>query len=89
MLGKKIGVPGLGAFLHVTFRAWLKLAGVDWKKVNFVEAPFPQHGDLLRGRGGDVCFALLEGLLRAQPKSYSKPVNVCGIVARSSANRCL
>jgi len=48
-LGRKIGVPGLGAFLHVTFRAWLKQNGVDYRKVNFVEAAFPQHGDLLKG----------------------------------------
>jgi NitT/TauT family transport system substrate-binding protein len=48
-LGKKIGVPGLGAFLHVTFRAWLKNQGVDYRKVSFIEASFPQHGDLLRG----------------------------------------
>jgi len=53
-LGKKIGVPGLGAFLHVTFRAWLKDQGVDYKKVNFVEASFPQHGDLLRGGSVDA-----------------------------------
>ncbi len=48
-VGKKIGVPGLGAFLHVTFRGWLKSMGVDYRKVNFIEAAFPQHGDLLRG----------------------------------------
>jgi NitT/TauT family transport system substrate-binding protein len=48
-VGKKIGVPGLGAFLHVTFRGWLKSQGVDYRKVNFIEAAFPQHGDLLRG----------------------------------------
>jgi len=48
-VGKKIGVPGLGAFLHVTFRAWLKQSGVDYRKVTFVEAVFPQHADLLRG----------------------------------------
>jgi NitT/TauT family transport system substrate-binding protein len=48
-VGKKIGVPGLGAFLHVTFRGWLKTQGVDYRKVNFIEAAFPQHGDLLRG----------------------------------------
>ncbi|MFO1273347.1 MAG: ABC transporter substrate-binding protein [Rubrivivax sp.] len=48
-VGRRIGVPGLGAFLHVTFRAWLKQSGVDHRKVNFVEAAFPQHGDLLRG----------------------------------------
>ena len=53
-LGKKIGVPGLGAFLHVTFRAWLKQNGLDYKKVNFIEASFPQHGDLLRGGSLDA-----------------------------------
>jgi NitT/TauT family transport system substrate-binding protein len=53
-VGKKIGVPGLGAFLHVTFRGWLKQSGVDYKKVNFVEASFPQHGDLLRGGSLDA-----------------------------------
>ena len=53
-VGKKIAVPGLGAFLHVTFRGWLKQSGVDHKKVNFVEASFPQHGDLLRGGSIDA-----------------------------------
>lgn len=53
-VGKRIGVPGLGAFLHVTFRGWLKTQGVDYKKVNFVEASFPQHADLLRGGSLDA-----------------------------------
>lgn len=53
-VGKKIGVPGLGAFLHVSFRAWLKQSGVDYRKVNFVEVSFPQHGDLLRGGSIDA-----------------------------------
>ncbi len=53
-VGKKIGVPGLGALLHVTFRQWLKVNGVDFKQVNFIEAPFPQHADLLRGGSLDA-----------------------------------
>ena len=53
-IGKKVGVPGLGAFLHVGFRAWLKSQGVDYNKVTFVEASFPQHGDLLRGGSLDA-----------------------------------
>lgn len=57
---KKVGVPGLGAFLHVTFRAWLKQNGVDYRKVNFVEASFPQHGDLLRGGS-------IDGVVTADP----------------------
>lgn len=53
-VGKKIGVPGLGAFLHVTFRGWLKQNSVDYRKVNFIEVSFPQHGDLLRGGSIDA-----------------------------------
>ena len=55
-VGRKIGVPGLGAFLHVSFRAWLKQSGVDYNKVSFIEAAFPQHGDLLRGGSLDAVF---------------------------------
>jgi NitT/TauT family transport system substrate-binding protein len=57
-VGKKIGVPGLDAFLHITFRAWLKQQGVDHRRIQFVEAPFPLHVDLLRGGSVD---ALLTG----------------------------
>lgn len=53
-VGKKVGVPGLGALLHVTFRQWLKVSGVDYKKVNFIETPFPQHADLIRGGSIDA-----------------------------------
>jgi len=35
--------------LHVTFRQWLTLNRVDAKQVTFIEAPFPQHADLIRG----------------------------------------
>ncbi len=53
-VGKKIGVPGLDAFLHITFRAWLKQQGVDHRQVRFVEAAFPLHADLLRGGSIDA-----------------------------------
>lgn len=59
-VGRKIGVPGLGAFLHVSFRGWLKSEGVDPKKVQFIEAAFPQHVDLLRGGS-------LDGVVTADP----------------------
>jgi NitT/TauT family transport system substrate-binding protein len=51
--GKRIGVPGLGAFLHVLFRKWMTEKGADWKKVTFVETPFPQMADILRGGSVD------------------------------------
>lgn len=53
-VGRKIGVPGLGAFLHITFRAWLASHGVNPREVPFVEAPLPQHNDLLRGGALDA-----------------------------------
>lgn len=53
-VGKKVGVPGLGALLHVTFRQWLKMNGVDYRQVSFIEAPFPQHADLIRGGSIDA-----------------------------------
>lgn len=53
-VGKKVGVPGLGALLHVTFRQWLKTNSVDHRKVSFIEAPFPQHADLIKGGSIDA-----------------------------------
>jgi NitT/TauT family transport system substrate-binding protein len=47
-VGKRVGVPGLGAFLHVMFRHWLQLKGVDYNKVIFVEIAFPQAPDVLK-----------------------------------------
>lgn len=53
-VGKKIGVPGIGALLHVAFRQWLKLSGIDANSVSFVESPFPQHADMLCGGAIDA-----------------------------------
>lgn len=59
-VGKKIGVPGLGSALHITFRAWLMDNGVDFRKVNFIEAAFPLHADMLRG-------GTLDAVVTAEP----------------------
>jgi NitT/TauT family transport system substrate-binding protein len=48
-VGKKVGVPGLNAFLHILFRKRLTDKGVDWKGVAFVEVPYPQMPDVVRG----------------------------------------
>jgi len=47
-IGKRVGTPGLGAFLHVMFRQWLIDKGVDPKQVTFIEVGFPQHLDVLK-----------------------------------------
>lgn len=53
-IGKKVGAPGLGAFLHVLFRNWLLDNGVDFKKVTFVEVGFPQMADVLKSKNVDA-----------------------------------
>jgi NitT/TauT family transport system substrate-binding protein len=53
-VGKKVGAPGLGAFLHVLFVKWLVEKGVDPKTVNFVEVTFPTMADIIKSGGVDV-----------------------------------
>lgn len=53
-VGKKVGAPGLGAFLHVLFVKWLVEKGVDPKTVNFVEVTFPTMADIVKSGGVDV-----------------------------------
>ncbi|OKO87610.1 ABC transporter substrate-binding protein [Bradyrhizobium sp. NAS80.1] len=53
-VGKKVGAPGLGAFLHVLFVKWLVEKGVDPKSVNFVEVTFPTMTDIIKSGGVDV-----------------------------------
>lgn len=47
--GKRVGVPGLNAFLHVIFRKWMMDGRADPRRVTFVEVAFPQMADVLRG----------------------------------------
>jgi ABC-type taurine transport system substrate-binding protein len=53
-IGKTVGVPGIGAFMHVLFRHWLASKGVDDKQVTFVEVAFFNMSDALRGRSVDA-----------------------------------
>jgi len=57
-VGKKVGVPGLNAFLHVMFREWLTMKGVDWKKVEFVETQFPLMEGILKSGSVDAVVAI-------------------------------
>ena len=66
LAGKKFGVPGLNAVLHVMTRHWLMQKGVDPKSVTFVEAVFPVHGDLIRSGNVDALITVdpfLTGIL--------------------------
>ncbi|WP_051904133.1 ABC transporter substrate-binding protein [Neorhizobium vignae] len=53
-VGKKVGSPGIGAFLQVLFSKWLIENGVDPKKVNFVEVGFPTMNDALKSNAVDA-----------------------------------
>jgi len=53
-VGKKVGAPGIGAFLHVLFVKWLIDKGVDPKSVNFVEVTFPTQSDALKSGSVDA-----------------------------------
>jgi NitT/TauT family transport system substrate-binding protein len=59
-VGKKVGAPGLGAFLHVLFRKWLMEKGVDPRSVNFVEVTFPTMNDVLKS-------GTVDAVLTAEP----------------------
>lgn len=52
--GKKVGVPGLGATLHILFVRWLKANGVNPAKLSFVEVPFPVQAEMLKNGTVDL-----------------------------------
>jgi len=54
VVGKRVGVPGLNGFLHVMFRRYLKLQGVDDSGVKYVEVPFPRFPDALKSGNIDA-----------------------------------
>ena len=58
--GKKIGAPGVNGLQDILFKKWLKNNGVDWRAVTYVDAPFPQMGDMMRG-------GQLDGALPVEP----------------------
>ena len=47
--GKKVGAPGVNGLQDILFKKWLQQRGVDWKSVTYVDAPFPQMGDMIKG----------------------------------------
>jgi NitT/TauT family transport system substrate-binding protein len=54
LAGKKLGVPGLNAFLHVLARDWLRTNGVDPKQVTYVETAFPQMNEIMKAGNVDA-----------------------------------
>ncbi len=58
LVGHKVGVPGFGGSFDVMTRNWVKAAGVDYKKVDWIELQFPQMGDALKGGLADAVAAV-------------------------------
>lgn len=54
LVGRKMGVPGLGAFMHVTFCYWLGEKGVDFHQVQFLETTFSSMKDMLKSGAVDA-----------------------------------
>ena len=54
LIGKKVGVPGFNATIHLLVRKWVMDKGLDPKRVTFVEVPIPQMPDVLKGGSVDV-----------------------------------
>lgn len=52
--GKKVAVPGISGGTHIMFLQWVKEKGGDEKKIQFVEAKYAQHADILRGTTVDA-----------------------------------
>lgn len=48
LVGKKLAVNSLNEIHHVIVTRWLREAGVDPKRVTFVEVTFPQMADVLK-----------------------------------------
>lgn len=53
-IGKKVGVPGFGAYIHILFNRYLMAGGVDPAQVNLVETSFPSMPDVIRNGAVDA-----------------------------------
>jgi NitT/TauT family transport system substrate-binding protein len=69
LVGRKVGVPGIGGALDVLARNWVKTSGADYHKVGWVEVQFPQMVDGLSS-------GLVDAVVTAEPfNSRIKAVN--------------
>ncbi len=54
LLGKKVGVPGLGGLIDVLAKKWVQAKGVDYHKVDWIELTLAQMGDGLKSGIADA-----------------------------------
>jgi NitT/TauT family transport system substrate-binding protein len=48
LVGRKVGVPGLGGIIDVLSKKWVESNGADYHRVDWIELTFPQMGDALK-----------------------------------------
>jgi NitT/TauT family transport system substrate-binding protein len=84
LIGKKIGAAGFDSGTYMLLRAWLDMKGVDYQKIDLVEAPVPNMGDLLRAGQVDGVTAIdpfltkmvTDGIGRVVEKYYTDVIPV-------------
>jgi NitT/TauT family transport system substrate-binding protein len=54
LVGKKVGVPGLGGTIDVLTKKWVQTRGIDYRKVDWVEMQFPTMPDALKAGLADA-----------------------------------
>jgi NitT/TauT family transport system substrate-binding protein len=77
-VGKKVGVPGIGAVLDIMFRRYLITNGVDPGKVTFVEAGLPAQPDMLKSGALDAVVTvdpMLSRILAAKTGTMAVDLN--------------
>lgn len=74
LVGKKVGVPGFNATVHLLVRRWLLDKGIDPKKVSFVELSIPQMPDVLKGGTVDAVAIVEPFMGRIVQGRIGKPV---------------
>jgi NitT/TauT family transport system substrate-binding protein len=82
--GKKLGVPGVRNIMDVLFRKWMVQKGASPDKVSYVEASFPQMGDMLKG--GVVDAVVVLDPFRSKMISDGTGVKVADFIAELGRN---
>jgi NitT/TauT family transport system substrate-binding protein len=59
LIGRKVGVPGLGGTFDLLAKKWVESKGVDYHKISWIEVPFTRMGDTMKAGLVDVVSATL------------------------------
>ncbi len=59
LIGRKVGVPGLGGTFDLLAKKWVESKAVDYRKISWVEVPFTRMADTLKAGLVDVVAATL------------------------------